>query len=212
MELITDERVLRRAAEHLAGYDRVMAHLVQQHGISRMTPWQNEPFTALIGAIISQQLSVKAADTIEKRVLKLAGRGDRFIPSRLLAASDQDMRAAGLSGAKTRYIKGIAEAALDGTLDLKHIRELPDDELIKTLTALKGIGIWTAEMLMIFAFGRPDVMSLGDLGLRKGIEVAYELDHRPSDRVMLGTAEAWRPFRSVASWYLWRAAESGPIN
>lgn len=212
MELITDERVLRRAAEHLAGRDRVMAALVEQHGISRMTPWQNEPFTALIGAIISQQLSVKAADTIEKRVLKLAGRGDRFIASRLLAASDEELRACGLSGAKTRYIKGIAEAAQSGRLDLKRLRELPDDELIETLTQLNGIGVWTAEMLMIFAFGHPDVMSLGDLGLRKGIEVAYELDHRPSNKVMLGTAEVWRPYRSVASWYLWRAAESGPIN
>jgi DNA-3-methyladenine glycosylase II len=212
MELITDERVLRRAAEHLAGRDRVMANLIERHGVSRMTPWQNEPFTALIGAIISQQLSVKAADTIEKRVLKLAGRGGRFIASRLLAASDDELRACGLSGAKTRYIKGIAEAAQAGQLNLKRVRELPDDELIESLTALKGIGIWTAEMLMIFAFGHPDVMSLGDLGLRKGIEVAYELDHRPSDKVMLGTAEVWRPYRSVASWYLWRAAESGPIN
>lgn len=212
MELITDERMLRRAAEHLAGHDRVMAALIEQHGISRMTPWQNEPFTALIGAIISQQLSVKAADTIEKRVLKLGGRGDRFVASKLLAASDEDLRACGLSGAKTRYIKGIAEAAQSGRLNLKHIREMPDDELIETLTELKGIGRWTAEMLMIFAFGHSDVMSLGDLGLRKGIEVAYELDHRPSDKVMLGTAEVWRPYRSVASWYLWRAAESGPVN
>lgn len=212
MELITDERVLRHAAEHLAGQDRVMANLVEQFGISRMTPWQNEPFSALIGAIISQQLSVKAADTIEKRVLKLAGRGPRFVPRLLLDASDDDLRACGLSGAKTRYIKGIAAAVQRGELNLKKIRQLPDPDLIKALTALHGIGIWTAEMLMIFAFGHPDVMSLGDLGLRKGIEVAYELDHRPSDRVMLGTAEVWRPYRSVASWYLWRAAESGKLN
>jgi len=212
VELITDERVLRRAAEHLASRDWVMAALVERHGVSRMTPWKNEPFTALVGAIISQQLSVKAADTIEKRVLKLAGCGDRFVASRLLAASDDSLRGCGLSGAKTRYIKGIAEAAQTGKLNLKRIRALPDGELIESLTELKGIGTWTAEMLMIFAFGHPDVMSLGDLGLRKGIEVAYELDHRPSDKVMLGTAEIWRPYRSVASWYLWRAAESGPVN
>lgn len=206
-ELITDESVLQRAVRHIAGQDRVMAQVIERYGPCRMTPWANEPFTALINSVISQQLSVKAADTISSRVMQLAGRGNRFVANKLLAAPDEALRGCGLSGAKVRYIKGIAEAAQRKHVNFSQLRQLPDEQLIEALTAFKGIGVWTAEMLMIFAFGHPDIMSLGDLGLRRGVEVIYELDHEPSDRVILGAADAWRPFRSVASWYLWRAWE-----
>ena len=207
-ELITDERVLQRATRYIAQQDRVMAGLVERYGPPKMTPWANEPFTSLIHAIISQQLSIKAADTIAKRVLQAGGRGSRFSASKLLAASDETLRACGLSGAKTRYIKGIAQASVDKQLNFTKMRTMNDEALIQQLTALKGVGKWTAEMLMIFVFGHPDVMSLGDLGLRRGVETIYTLDHAPSDKVILGAAEAWRPYRSVASWYLWRAWET----
>ena len=206
-ELITDEAVLQRAVRHIAGRDRVMAGFVERFGPCRMTPWANEPFSALVNSVISQQLSVKAADTIAKRCLQVAGRGERFVPKKLLDASDETLRSCGLSGAKVRYIKGIADAAQRKQVNFAQLRQMSDDELIKALTAFSGIGVWTAEMLMIFAFGHPDIMSLGDLGLRRGVETIYELDHAPSDRVILGAAETWRPYRSVASWYLWRAWE-----
>lgn len=206
-ELITDEAVLQRAVRHIAERDRVMAAVIERFGPCRMTPWANEPFSALVNSVISQQLSVKAADTIAKRCLQVAGRGQRFVPKKLLDASDDTLRGCGLSGAKVRYIKGIADAAQRKQVNFNRLRQLPDEELIKALTAFSGIGVWTAEMLMIFAFGHPDIMSLGDLGLRRGVETIYELDHAPSDRVILGAAESWRPYRSVASWYLWRAWE-----
>ena len=209
MAILESASDLQQAADHLRRKDKVLAKLIKQHGICRIAPWQVDPFTALIDSIISQQISTKAAATIAARAQKLAGRGGRFSVSKLVAASEDELRACGLSGAKSRYVQGIALAAQSKQIDLKKLRAADDVEVIKQLTQLKGVGKWTAEMLMIFAYGHADVLSLGDWGLRRGAHIAYQLVDSPNDKVFTGMAEIWRPYRSVASWYLWRAAESG---
>ncbi len=209
MSLISSPDDLKKAADFLRRKDKILARLIKAHGLCRMQPWQSEPFTSLIDSIISQQISTKAAATISERAMKLAGRAGRFSPSKLAAVSEEDLRACGLSGAKTRYVQGIARAVLDKQIDLKKLRFSDDVTLVKELTQLKGVGKWTAEMLMIFAYGHADVLSLGDWGLRRGAQIAFQLEQSPNDNVFIGMAEAWRPYRSVASWYLWRAAESG---
>lgn len=207
--MIASERDLQTAARHLQKCDRVMAELVEQHGVCRIQPWQVEPFTALIDSIISQQISTKAAATICARAIKLAGRAGRYSPTKLVNVTEEQLRACGLSSAKSRYVQGIAQAVLDKRIDLKKLRDVDDEVVIKALTELKGVGKWTAEMLMIFAYGHADVLSLGDWGLRRGAQYAYQLSDAPTDKVFVGMAEAWRPYRSIASWYLWRAAEAG---
>jgi DNA-3-methyladenine glycosylase II len=209
MAILHSESDLKAAAGHLKRRDKVLAKLIKQHGICRIQPWTAEPCTALIGSIISQQISVKAADTINARALKLAGRGGRFSATKLSTCDEESLRACGLSGAKARYVLGIAEAVITKQIDLKKLRSAEEVDVIKQLTQLKGVGKWTAEMLMIFAYGHADVLSLGDWGLRRGAHIAYQLEQSPSDKVFSGMAEIWRPYRSVASWYLWRAAESG---
>jgi DNA-3-methyladenine glycosylase II len=210
--MIASERDLNSAARHLQKSDRVMAALVAQHGVCRIQPWQVEPFTALVDSIIAQQISTKAAATICARTLKLAGRGGRYSPTKLLRVDESELRACGLSSAKAKYVQGIAQAVIDKRIDLKKLRSAEDNVVINALTELKGVGKWTAEMLMIFAYGHPDVLSLGDWGLRRGAQYAYQLSDAPNDKVFVGMAEAWRPYRSVASWYLWRAAETGLSN
>ena len=207
MHLITDETVLHAAAKHLSARDKVLAKLIKTHGISRMQPWASDPFSSLIDAIIGQQLSVKAANTIGDRVLKIAGRGKRFVASKLLSADEDELRACGLSGAKSRYVQAVARAVIVKDIDLKKVQRMDDEQALKALTALNGVGKWTAEMLMIFAYGHADILSLGDWGLRRGAQMAYQLAEPPNDKVFIGMAEIWRPYRSVASWYLWRAAE-----
>lgn len=207
---LLEPSMLRTAELHLQKHDRVMAQLIAHHGPCRLQPWTVEPFTALIDAIVSQQLSVKAADTLLSRVLLLAGRGRRFVPARLAQCSDDALRACGLSRVKARAVREVAQAVVDKTLVLKKLQQAEEQDARAQLVALYGIGQWTADMLLMFAFGYADVLSYGDLGLRKGAEIAYGLSERPNDKVFAGMAEVWRPYRSVASWYLWRATEAMP--
>jgi len=176
-------------------------------------------FERLVETIISQQLSIKAADTIFERFVKLFRKRDSSsllqkdkekviaFPSakEVLKMKDEKIRSAGISFRKISYIKGIAQAFLDEKIIIKELKKLSDEEVIIKLTELKGIGKWTAEMILIFSLQRPDVFSVGDLGLRRAIEKLYGI----SDfKEILKLSESWKPYRSLASWYLWRSLEN----
>lgn len=164
-------------------------------------------FEALLRSIVYQQLSGKAAATIYGRVVERLG--GRVEPEALLARPEDELRGAGLSRPKLRAAQDLAARVLDGTVPpLQALETMPDEEVVAHVTQVRGVGVWTAQMLLIFTLGRPDVLPLGDLGVRKGFQVAYGLDGLPAPEQLLSQAEAWRPYRSAASWYLWRAADT----
>ncbi len=190
----------RKAERHLAIADPVMARLIKKHGPCGIHVSNGTLFHHLASAIIAQQLSVKAADTIQSRVMRLASRP--LTPRSWLAADVEQLRAAGLSKQKESYIRSLAE-----TVDQKHIskqrlRHMEDAEVMASLTALKGIGPWTAEMYMIFGLQRLDVMSLGDAGLQRAARNLYN-GGTARDGLLETVSQTWKPYRSVASWYLW---------
>jgi len=162
---------------------------------------------SLVDAIISQQLSVKAAATIAGRVEALGG-GARPTPEALLALPDETLRACGLSRAKTVYVKDLAAKWLDNTLEPSRLPALSDDEVIEHLVRVKGIGRWTAEMFLIFTLRRPDVLPVDDLGLRVAVQRAYGLADRPGRAELERIGEPWRPYRSAATLYLWRSLKA----
>ena len=159
---------------------------------------------SLVGAIVGQQLSVAAARTIRGRVAAL-GSNHFPTPAEILAVPEDVLRGAGLSRAKVAYVRDLAARWEAGELDPEAITKLPDEEVIERLVRVKGIGRWTAEMVLIFSMGRPDVFAVDDLGLRIGAQRAYDLPERPDKVELMRIGEAWRPYRSVASLYLWRA-------
>ena len=166
-----------------------------------------DPFHALVRAVVSQQLSTRAADTIEGRVLALVGGSSGLTPASLLALDPAALRAAGLSRPKISYLRDLAEHVMDGRLDLHGLRHKPDEEIVAAITAIKGFGVWSAEMFLLFCLRRPDVFPVGDLGIVKAMQILTGMKTRPKPRTMARVAEAWRPHRSVASWYLWRLLE-----
>ena len=170
---------------------------------------REDPYEALARAICGQQLSTKAAATIWGRIEELFG-GKTPKPKDVIAADPQELRDAGLSWSKVSYFRDLAERVLDGDLDLKRLPEHSDEEIIEELTAIKGIGIWTAEMFLIFHLGRPDVLSTGDLGIRKGAQLAYGLEEMPAPAELEQMGEAWRPHRTIACLYLWRSLDNTP--
>ena len=166
----------------------------------------NNPFHALTSSIISQQLSAHAARAIKGRLFDLIG-SERFTPENISKLTFNQFRAAGLSRAKIEYTRRLASAVRNGEIDNSSFLNLGDEEIISKLTTLPGIGRWTAEMFLIFALGRPDVMSVKDAGLKRGLKISYKLPESPSDDEMISIGESWRPYRSVASWYLWRVVD-----
>ena len=197
---------IKEAEAFLSTTDKKMADLIKTHGPCQISGLNQDLFTKLINSIVSQQLSVKAAETIFGRVLTLL-ECTELNPTKLAATDPDQLRSCGLSQAKTRYSLGLAKAAATGELDLKTLVEQPDEVIIDTLVSYPGIGAWTAEMFLIFAIGAPDVLSTADLGLKRGIMRYLELDDYPTDEDFIQYAERWRPYRSIASWYLWRLAE-----
>jgi len=163
-------------------------------------------FRDIVWTITGQQLSSLAANAIFARFQKLF-KGKPITPKRIIALKEADMRAAGLSGAKVRAIKNVAEAALKGHLDIKLLPTLTDDEIVVQLTKVKGIGPWTAQMLLMFSLGRPDIFSLGDLGLRKGIVQLYGLRKLPTEKRLAKLINQWSPYRTYAARVLWRVAD-----
>lgn len=168
-----------------------------------------DPYVALARAICGQQLSTKAAASIWAKVEEVFD-GEVPTPQQVIDAEPQQLRDAGLSWAKVAYFRDLAERVRDGELDLERLPELSDEEVIEELTAIKGIGRWTAEMFLIFHLGRPDVLSTGDLGIRKGAQLAHGLDEIPSPAELEQIGEAWRPHRTLACLYLWRSLANTP--
>jgi len=192
--------VITTAVTHLST-DPIMANAIARVGPCTLTPNPNV-FETLVDAIISQQISVKAADAIMAR-LRAATPGGLITPPALIQLDHDALRAAGLSPQKTRYIRDLTERVTSGQLELEHVSELDDETVITELIAVKGIGRWTAEMILIFSLGRPDVLPVDDLGLLEGAREAYRLESRPTRKEMLELGEAWRPYRTFATWYMW---------
>ena len=185
--------------------DPILKKLVKQYPAPQFEDRSKFLLRQLIESVISQQLSVKASDTIFNRFLALFKTKSFPKPQDILNMPDDTLRNAGISYGKISYIKAIAQAFVDKKLDHKKIIKLSDEEVIAELTKIKGIGQWTAEMILIFTLNRPDVFSIGDLGLRNAITKLYEITDK---KEMLKLAETWKPYRSHASWYLWRSLEN----
>ena len=184
-----------------------MAEVIDLVGRCTLMPraeWTH--FDALVRSIVYQQLSGKAAATIHGRVLTLVGDGAEA-PQRIIATSHEALRNAGLSTAKAKYVRNLAEHVLDGSLPVDSLDELPDDEIIASLTQVKGIGRWSAQMFLMFRLGRPDVLPELDLGVQKGIQKAYRMRKMPTPKQVLRRGAKWAPYRTVASWYMWRILE-----
>jgi DNA-3-methyladenine glycosylase II len=197
------------ACRHLAQADPRLGELMARAGPFTMRPAPAQSmFGALVEAIVYQQLSGRAAETILRRVIAIH-RPRRFPrPADILETPAERLRAAGLSSAKTAAIKDLAARTLDGTVpSLARVRRMSDEEIVERLTAVRGVGRWTVEMLLLFRLGRPDVLPLGDLGVRKGFARTFSRRALRDPLVLSRRAERWRPFRSVASWYLWRALD-----
>ena len=192
------------AVEHLRHSDPVLRGVIDRVGLFEPA---HEPdlWISLVDSIVSQQLSVKAAATIVGRVRDLGGETGFPGPEALLVTPDETLRACGLSRAKTRYVKDLAEKWTNGTLRPPVLASLPDDEVIAELTQVEGIGRWTVEMVLIFTLGRPDVLPVGDLGLRTAVQRAYDLPERPAPAALTAIAEPWQPYRSAATLFLWRS-------
>lgn len=197
----------RKAINHLRRSDPVIADVISRVGRCTLVPreeWTH--FDALLRSIVYQQLSGKAAATIHGRVLQLIGDGEGA-PSRIVATSHDSFRAAGLSNAKAKYVRNLAEHVLDGSVPVDSLHELSDDDIIAALTQVKGIGKWSAQMFLMFRLGRPDVLPDTDLGVQKGIQKAYRLRKLPTPAQVLRRGAKWAPYRTVASWYMWRILE-----
>jgi DNA-3-methyladenine glycosylase II len=163
-----------------------------------------DPFAGLVRVILAQQVSGKAADTIFGRVELLAGGRADLTPASMLALDATALRTAGVSRQKISYLHDLAGHVGDGRLDLHALDGHPDDEVIARITAVKGMGRWSAEMFLMFRLNRPDIFPTGDLGIVKGMQKLFGMTRRPAERTMVRLAEPWRPYRSVAAWYLWR--------
>jgi DNA-3-methyladenine glycosylase II len=206
-----------KARKALAASDPVMATLIERIGkidietrLSRRKEERpGDAYGALLRAIVGQQLSTKAARTIYLRVVDLFD-GTTPSPEQLLEAREEDLRACGLSGRKTEYVRDLAAHVLDGELELDRLGELSDEEVIEEIVAVRGLGQWTAEMFLLFHLERPDVLSGGDLGIRKAIQIEYGLAEMPPPTRVIEIGEPWRPHRSLASIYLWESLAAVP--
>jgi DNA-3-methyladenine glycosylase II len=197
---MTPEQILK--AQQVLQKDPVMAKLILEHQTPVWKISQNLYFD-LLESIVSQQLSIKAADTIFKRFLELFTNKIPK-PELILELSDPELRSVGLSFQKIKYMRGLSQAKVDKTIDLEALEKLSDEQVIEELIKLKGIGRWTAEMILISSLNRLDVFSIGDLGLRNAVAKLYNVD-RDDHSAILAITENWKPYRSLASHYLWRS-------
>lgn len=202
------EAEFERARRSLMRRDKRLGELIKRVGRCRLPDSRgHDMFAGLVRVILSQQLSGKAADTIFGRVVLLTGGIEALTPSNLRAIEVTALRGAGVSGPKARYLHDLADRALDGRLDLVALDGCRDEDVIAAITSVKGMGQWSAEMFLMFRLNRPDIFPVGDLGIVKGMQKLYGLRRPPSPRTMTRLAEPWRPYRSVAAWYLWRILE-----
>ena len=197
-----------RAKRALMRRDPVMAGIVRAHPKVFLV-YRGEPFFTLTRAIVGQQISVKAAQSVWDRLCTCVG---EITPQNVLARKRPELRACGLSDRKTEYIADLAQHFADGRIHVHRWPQMGDEEIIAELVEVRGIGRWTAEMFLIFNLLRPDVFPLDDLGLQKGIRRAYFNGRKVSLRTMTRLGDAWRPYRSVATWYLWRSLDPVPVE
>jgi DNA-3-methyladenine glycosylase II len=198
-----------RARRLLLRRDPVLAELIKKHGPCGLAAAQrSDHFSALVRAITGQQLSTKAAATIYARLAALMPGG--VTPESLSALSDEQFRGVGMSRQKSAYFRDLSEKVLTGALPLDSLEAMSDDEVIAALTQVKGIGRWSAEMFLMFRLHRPDVLPVGDLGIVNAVKNVYRLRKKPDAERIRKIGEAWRPYRSVASWYLWRSLDNEP--
>lgn len=205
MKKIINEPLIKKAIKHLRA-DKVLAKLIKTHGSCTIKPGLDSPFHTLVSSIISQQLLANTARAIKGRLFALLG-VEQFTPEGILKITLRGFKEAGLSRPKQEYILEIARGVQNGQIDFALIPELKDEDVISQLVSLRGIGKWTAEMFLIFGLGRPDVLSLDDAGLKRGFKLSYGLPQIPTAEEMISISEPWRPYRSIASWYLWRALD-----
>ena len=191
------------AAKHLAKSDPVLKKIIAHIGDCMLAP-RDDHFAALCQSIINQQISTAAGRTINAR-FRANFRGERPTPTALLKLDDATLRAAGLSRQKVVYMRSLAEHFADRKLPARKLAGMTDEEIIAALIPIKGIGRWTVEMFLIFLMNRPDVLPVDDLGVRKAVQLAYGLKEMPTPKVLREMAEPWRPYRSIATWYLWRS-------
>jgi DNA-3-methyladenine glycosylase II len=203
------------AVQVLRESDPVMAGLIDRYGDPeavrpRRVAVPADAYGALLRSIVGQQLSTRAAVAIYGRLAALYG--DRTpTPRELLETDPEELRGVGLSRAKVRYLRDLAERVEAGELDLEALPDLPDDEVRGQLLRVKGLGPWSVDMFLMFHLGRPDVLPVGDLGIRKAVQAAYELDELPNAATINRLGEAWRPWRTLASLYLWRSLDTTPL-
>jgi DNA-3-methyladenine glycosylase II len=198
---------LTEAIQHLAQRDEKLKFLIAETQAFQMDEdhLQN-PYEALLRAIVHQSISGKAAATIFGRIKALSSTGRAPSPQEMLKLRKQALRKAGLSSAKAEAMKDLAKKTIEGIVPtLEDAQKLTDEELVKRLTSVRGIGAWTVEMFLIFRLGRPDVLPIHDLGVQKGWSITYGKKHKPKPKELLAFGERWRPYRTVASWYMWRA-------
>jgi DNA-3-methyladenine glycosylase II len=194
------------AVKHLRRVDPHLRAIIDRVGPCRLEPHVDR-FGALVRSIVSQQISSKAAASINRRLIELGG--EPHCPVRLIDLGEESLRTVGLSSAKARYVLNLAEAVASGQLPLDEFDDSWDDQAItESLTAIKGIGVWTAEMFLIFALNRPDILPTSDLGVRVGLRDRHGLAELPKPRDCHALAETWRPYRTIASWYLWKGTDA----
>jgi DNA-3-methyladenine glycosylase II len=195
---------MRSALGHLKKSDPILAAIIERVGPCRME-FSPPEFHSLAEAIVYQQLNGKAAITIFKRFTALTG--EPVTPQGILKLTDAQLRSVGLSKQKSSYLKDMSERTVRGDLDFSRLHEMTDDEVIKHLTQVKGVGVWTAHMFLMFTLRRPDVLPTGDYGIQAAMKRHYKKRRMPKPEQMEKIAKAWRPYRSVACWYLWRSLE-----
>lgn len=202
---------LEKAERLLARRDPILRPVIKQYAPCRLRP-HTRYFETMVGSIVSQQLSTKAADTIFKRFKALYAPARFPKPEQIAETPPEQLRSVGLSQQKANYIKDLAAKTHDGTIRFNQVSKLEDAAVIEMLTQVKGIGVWTVHMFLIFSLGRLDVLPVGDLGIRNAIQRAYGFDHSPlpAEIEALADARGWRPYCSVASWYLWRSLQNKP--
>jgi DNA-3-methyladenine glycosylase II len=198
---------VEEAVAHLRATDAALGALIERVG-AYDAPRRSDPYAALVRAILFQQLAGAAASAIQRRFFALYSAEDRPpAPPQMLETSDEQFRSAGVSRQKAGYLRDLAAHVADGRLDLQALPSLSDAEVIENVTAVKGLGEWSAHMFLMFHLGRPDVLPTGDLGVRHGMRITYGLPELPTAKEALAIGAPWAPYRSVGSWYMWRATE-----
>lgn len=202
---------LKVAATHLAKVDLALAPIIKRAGLPTITPHKNY-YQELVESIVSQQLSVKAAATILKRFVDLFAGSDFPTPEQILKVDIETLRGVGLSRQKGSYIQDLALKVIEGTVTFDELDKLSNDEIVKELTQIKGVGVWTVHMFLMFCMGRLDVLPVGDLGIKNGIQKLYGLENTPTpdDITEIAKNNSWHPYESVASWYVWHSLDNKP--